>query len=92
MICKHDDDFSWASGRKWVESLVDLELVKHVFELPDESRAKVLAFLHLVEDARQVETHLDIGKDGRITLRLSGRQDQAEGSKPDHGSAAEPFR
>ena len=92
MMCKHDDDFSWVAGRKWVESLIDIELVKHVFELSDESRVKLLAFLHLVEDSCQVETLLDIGKDGRITLSLSGRQDHAEGSTPDHGSAAEPLR
>jgi hypothetical protein len=92
MMSKHDDDFPWAVGRKWVESMLDLELAKHVFELSDEARTKLLAFLHLVEDSHLVEGDLHVAQDGRITLRLSSRKGRTEGSTPDRGSAAEPFQ
>jgi len=93
MMGKHDDDdFSWAIGRKWIETMLDLELVKHVFELSDETRAKLLAFLHLVEESHLVDGDLPIAQDGQITLRLSSRQGRPEGRQSDRGSAAEPIQ
>jgi hypothetical protein len=93
---KNDNDepskhLSEVNGSRRINSTLDMELVKHVFELSDETRAKLLAFLHLVEEGQLIGSDLHIDPAGQIALRLFS-QEQPEGSRSGHENAAEPFQ
>jgi hypothetical protein len=51
-------------------SALDLELIRLVFSMPDEARAKLLAFLHLAKENRLLRTDLKVGETGEVHLSL----------------------
>ena len=66
----HDDDKLSRGGKAQGSSTLRSELVRYLLELPDETRAKLLAFLHLVEDVHLVDAHLHIDRAGDIHMKL----------------------
>ncbi len=48
-------------------------LVDMIVSLKPTARADLMAFVHLVENPSEVEIALDVGEDGQVTLRMSGR-------------------
>jgi hypothetical protein len=89
-MCNHDDDQPCDVGeREQVFSALYSELIRHVSELPQETRAKLLAFLHLVEDPHLVDANLHIDPAGEIHMKLFSRQNlrakprRAPGSDPE---------
>ncbi len=70
-MCNHDDDQCGNEGEKeQILSALHSELIRHVSNLPAETRAKLLAFLHLVEDLHLVDAHLHINPVGDIHMKL----------------------
>jgi hypothetical protein len=68
------------------------ELVRHVLRLPDDTRAKLLGFLHLIEDPRQVAADLRVDTGGRIHMSLFSRADPHAAPRPGRGSGSEPLQ
>jgi hypothetical protein len=52
-------------------SKVDVDLVRYVSELSEQTRSQVLAFLHLTENLDRVTGDLHIDAAGRMELKLS---------------------
>jgi hypothetical protein len=52
-------------------SALDLELIRLVFSLPDDARAKLLAFLHLAKDNGLLCADFTLGETGEVHLSLS---------------------
>ncbi|MCB5175259.1 hypothetical protein [Microvirga lenta] len=88
-----DDDCSDASGKKdRVVSVLRSELINRVLRLPDETRAKLLAFLHLVDDLRLVDADLQVDPGGEIRMMMFSRKDPRAKPRLSRGSAAEPLQ
>jgi hypothetical protein len=66
------------------EAILSVELVRHVLSLPDEARAKLLAFFHSVEDGMQADASLQTAWPGEMTLTLFKRK--AEPEDPPHAA------
>jgi len=73
-------------------SVLRAELVRHVLRLPDETRAKLLAFLHLADDLRWVDGDLHVGPDGEVQMTLvSGKNPRAK-PRSAAGNGSEPLQ
>jgi hypothetical protein len=92
MMCPHDDNSSFISETDLVAFTLDCELVKHVLKLSSETRAKLLALLHLVEEPSHVRGDLHVSSEGHVYLKLFGQAGSQEGFQPDPGSSAEPLQ
>ena len=92
MMCPQDDNSSLSSETDLVAFTLDCELVKHVLKLSSETRAKLLALLHLVEEPSDVKGDLQVSPEGHVSLRLFGQAGSQEGFQPDPGSGAEPLQ
>jgi len=68
------------------------ELVRLVLRLPDDTRAKLLGFLHLIEDPRLVTADLRVDPGGKIHMSLFSRMDPHAAPRPAHGSGSEPLQ
>jgi|SRR5687768_2629382 hypothetical protein len=68
------------------------ELVRHILRLPDDTRAKLLGFLHLIEDPRLVAADLRVDAGGRIHMSLFSRADPHAAPRPARGSGSEPLQ
>jgi len=68
------------------------ELVRHVLRLPDDTRAKLLAFLHLIEDPRLVAADLRVDPGGKVHMSLFSSQDPHAALRPSRGSGSEPLQ
>jgi hypothetical protein len=56
------------------EAILSVELVRHVLAMPDEARAKLLAFFHSIEDGMQADAALQTAWPGELTLTLFKRE------------------
>lgn len=95
MMREHDDEEGCVDNRSAKEksgSVLRAELIRHVLQLPDETRAKLLAFLHLTEDLRDVEGHLIVNRDGELQMTLFSDKSARARSLSAHGSGAEPLQ
>jgi hypothetical protein len=88
----HDEDRPDEREREQAVSVLRSELIKHVLGLPDETRAKLLAFLHLVQDLRFVDGNLHVDPSGEIHMKLFSRPNPRAKSRPAPGSASEPLQ
>lgn len=64
------DDSIRIDGEEKSFSSLCFELIRYIFALPAETRAQLLAFLHLVEDMSQIGSELEPGENGEICLKL----------------------
>jgi hypothetical protein len=51
-----------------------LELMRHVFQMPDATRTGLLAFLHLIEEDQEVASDLQVDAAGQMSLKLFTRK------------------
>lgn len=96
MMSTYDDDndneFTGPSGKRMIKSVLDIELLQRVFALSDETRAKLLAFLHLVEDPCLVKGDLVVDAKGDVLLKLFNQKDQHEDMQSEYGAFSEPLQ
>ncbi len=65
-----DDDLAQLIDRAKLRNSLDFELVIRMLTLPEETRAKMLAFLHLTDDLRHVKGDLTVNANEDVSLRL----------------------
>ena len=95
MMREHDDEEGCFDSRATKEksgSALSAQLIRYVLQLSDETRAKLLAFLHLTDDLCDVEGHLIVNRDGETQMTLF-RDKSAHGpSRSAPGNGAEPLQ
>jgi hypothetical protein len=87
-----DEDRSIEREREQAVSVLRSELIRHVLNLPDETRAKLLAFLHLVQDLRLVEGDLQVERSGDVRMTLFRLEKPRAKSRRAPDNAAEPLQ
>lgn len=88
----HHEDRPDEREREQAVSVLRSELIRHILSLPEEARAKLLAFLHLVQDQDFVDADLQVdpAREVRVTM-VSCLKPRAR-PRRDSGSAAEPLQ
>jgi hypothetical protein len=82
-----DEENDDVRQREHVAVVLRSELIRHVLELPNEARAKLLAFLHLAEDLCTADANLHTDPSGEIQVRLVSRKNGREDSRPAAGKS-----
>lgn len=76
-MTEHDDTpETGVIDKEHVETLLSFELVRRVLKLPHQTRAKLLAFLHLMEDLDSIECDLQADRSGELSLNMLCREAQ----------------
>lgn len=95
MIHEHDDEDGCIDGAAAMGkdgSVLRAQLIRYVMQLSDETRAKLLAFLHLTDDLRDVEGRLIVNRDGETQMTLFRDRSERAQSRSAPGSGAEPLQ
>jgi hypothetical protein len=89
-----DDDDAPESGADPDRSgaVLRSELVRHVLNMPEDARAKLLAFLHLVDDPRLVSADLSVDAGGEVRVSLFSRTDPRAALRSVPGSGSGPLQ
>lgn len=88
----NSDEFGEMMDPAMIKSALNFELIQRVFQLNDEARVKLLAFLHLADELHLVRSEIDVNANGDLALKLFNHDYQSTGSQPEHENAAEPLQ